>query len=98
MLQPRIVKVQPLPNSKIELTFENGEVGVFDVSPYISGSWYGRLSEPDYFRTVHIVDGGTGIEWKEGQDIAPHELYELSMKVPVKGQAAPPPSRATCGS
>ena len=31
-----------------------------------------------YFRSVHIINGGKGIEWSNGQDIAPHELYELS--------------------
>ena len=34
------------------------------------------LKDENYFRTVHLLPSGTGIEWAEGQDIAPHELYD----------------------
>jgi hypothetical protein len=77
MLQPKITKLAVLPDYKLGLTFETGESGIFDTSPYIQGSWFGRLSDPEYFKTVHIVDEGKGIEWADGQDIAPHELHEL---------------------
>lgn len=29
-------------------------------------------------KTVKVIPSGTGIECLNGQDIAPHELYELS--------------------
>ncbi|MBO6270294.1 MAG: DUF2442 domain-containing protein [Clostridium sp.] len=63
----------------ILLHYETGEKRLFDVSPYADGSWYGMLKNPEYFKTVHVIDGGNGIEWAEGQDIAPHELYENSI-------------------
>lgn len=47
---------------------------MFDVSPYATGPWYGRLKDEGYFDTVRLLPGG--IEWPDGQDIAPHELYE----------------------
>ena len=78
MLQPRLVSVDALPKSKLKLCYETGEKKIFDVTPYITGSWYGNLKDEDYFRTVRMLPGGTGIEWPDGQDIAPHELYELS--------------------
>jgi hypothetical protein len=80
MLQPRILTVEPLSHYKIKLTFETREEKIFDVSPYITGAWYEQLKDPGYFKTVHVVDDGKGIEWAEGQDIAPHELYENSGK------------------
>ena len=52
---------------------------MFDVSPYASGSWFGELKEDACFRTVRMLPGETGIEWSNGQDIAPHELYECSV-------------------
>ncbi|AEF86568.1 conserved hypothetical protein [Treponema primitia ZAS-2] len=82
MLQPRILEVEPLSDYKLKLIFETKEEKIFDVSPYISGSWYERLKDPGYFKTVHITDGGKGIEWAEGQDIAPHELYDASVLTP----------------
>ena len=80
MLQPKLKEVIPLEQFKLKLTYETGEVKLFDVSPYIKGSWYGELKDEKYFCTVHLLPGGTGIEWENGQDIAPHELYELSVQ------------------
>jgi len=78
MLQPRLTKVEPMPSMMLRLYYETGEVKVFDVAPYTDGSWYGELKDEAYFRSVRLLPGGTGIEWRDGQDIAPHELYELS--------------------
>jgi hypothetical protein len=79
MLQPRITEVKPLSNYRIKLVYETGEIRFFDVTPYISGSWFGRLSDRAYFKTVRVTDSDKGIKWADGQDIAPHELYELSV-------------------
>lgn len=79
MLQPRLLKVEPVDHLKLRLTYETGEVKMFDVSPYANGSWFGELKEDAYFWTVRMLPGGTGIEWSNGQDIAPHELYERSV-------------------
>lgn len=79
MLQPRLVNVEPIAYLKLRLTYETGEVKLFDVSPYANGSWYEELKEDAYFQTVQMLPGGTGIEWRNGQDIAPHELYECSV-------------------
>ena len=81
MLQPRLAKVEPLPNMKLQLSYETGEVKLFDVAPYATGSWYGELKNEEYFRMVQLLPDGVGIEWPEGQDIAPHELYENSISM-----------------
>jgi hypothetical protein len=80
MLQPRIVSVRPGPGYKLLLDYDTGEKKQFDVEPYIRGDWYGKLRDKAYFHSVRVVSGGNGIEWPEGQDIAPHELYDLSVK------------------
>ena len=79
MLQPRLVKAEPVDHLKLQLTYETGEVKIFDVAPYATGPWYGELKEDAYFRTVRLLPDGVGIEWSNGQDIAPHELYECSI-------------------
>lgn len=79
MFQSRLVNVEPMGHLKLRLTYETGEVRLFDVSPYVNGSWFGELKEDTYFRTVRLLPGGVGIEWGNGQDIAPHELYECSV-------------------
>ncbi len=80
MLQPKIIGLEPQENYKLKLRYETGEVKLFDVVPYISGDWFGLLRDRDYFKSVRIISDGSGIEWREGQDIAPHELYEESVQ------------------
>lgn len=77
MLKP--LSVKPLNDYKLFIEFSNGEKRIFDVKPYIIGSWFGKLKDIDYFKTVHI--SYDTVEWADGQDIAPHELYDDSIIV-----------------
>ena len=79
MLQPKLTKVEPMDELRLRLFYETGEVKVFDVAPFAVGSWFGELKDSSYFRSVRLLPGGTGIEWINGQDLAPHELYELGV-------------------
>ena len=81
MLCPKILSIEPLEGYKIKLSYETGEVKLFNVLPYISGQWYEELYNTNYFKSVHLVSNGQGIEWENGQDIAPHELYDMSIAV-----------------
>ena len=81
MLCPKITDVEALDNYKVKLKYETGEIKIFNVLPYIFGTWYEELHNSSYFKTVHLVSGGKGIEWEHGQDIAPHELYDMGASV-----------------
>ena len=74
--------VAPLDGHRLLLEFSTGERKVFDVAPYICGSWMGKLADDAYFRQVriHPLLPDT-VMWPEEQDIAPHELYALSTPV-----------------
>jgi len=78
MFPPKLTKIKAIKPYLLELHYETGERKLFDVKPYIKGSWYSELGDTSYFRGVHLIDDGDGIEWPHGQDLAPHELYELS--------------------
>ena len=77
--RPKAIDVAPLPNYRLLVTFDNHERRVFDVNPYIKGSWFGKLRDKATFDKVHI--GGLSIEWPDGQDICPDRLYEDSQPV-----------------
>ena len=79
MINPKILYIETLEDYKIKLKYETGEIRVFDVLPYIDGIYYGQLSDKNYFKTAQVVDNGYTVEWKNGQDIAPHELYKMSV-------------------
>ena len=81
MLQPKIESIKAREPFSLFLEYETSEKKLFDVLPYIKGSWYGELKDKDYFKNVRIINKGYGIEWTNGQDIAPHELYENSVLV-----------------
>lgn len=79
MLQPKIIDLIPTNDYKLILSYESGEKKEFNVMPYINGDWYSELLSIDYFLSVQIICDGIGIEWPNGQDISPHELYDNSI-------------------
>ena len=79
MLQPKLIDATPLPDYKLLLSFDTKEQKVFNVYPYISGSWFGKLKDVNQFNTVRVC--GNTVMWADGQDIAPHELYDESVLV-----------------
>lgn len=63
MLRPTVIKAIPMNDYKLSLSFDNGETKIFDVKPYIKGTWFGELKNASYFMTVHpngfILNGQT---------------------------------------
>ena len=78
---PKITHIEAAKPFFLRLEYETGERKQFDVTRYIKGSWFGELGNYSYFRTVRVIDNGRHIEWPHGQDLAPHELYELSVPI-----------------
>lgn len=79
MLRPTAVKAEAQNDFYIKIEFDNGDIKLFDVRPYIKGSWYGKLSDVEYFQQVK-VDGFT-VTWPDGQDLCPDEIFELGVKI-----------------
>ncbi len=73
MLRPTAQTVKALDNFQLQIDFDNGERKCFDVKPYIQGSWYGELKDPLYFKRVFV--NGYTVEWPNGQDLCPDEIY-----------------------
>ncbi|MFQ7290964.1 MAG: DUF2442 domain-containing protein [Monoglobales bacterium] len=79
MRYPKVIDVKPVEDYNVIITYETGEKKKFDVTPYIKGNWFGELKDIEIFKAVRPC--GSTIEWRNGQDIAPHELFELSVAV-----------------
>jgi hypothetical protein len=73
---PKVIDVKPLDNYRLYIVYETNEKKIFDVTPYIKGEWFGKLKNISVFNTVKPCKNT--VEWADGQDIAPHELYENS--------------------
>lgn len=76
MLRPTATDVKPLSDYFLCVKFDNGETKKFDVKPYIKGTFYGKLENELYFKSVTV--NGYSVEWRDGQDICPDELYYSS--------------------
>ncbi|MCD8068946.1 MAG: DUF2442 domain-containing protein [Lachnospiraceae bacterium] len=77
MLRPTAKTVIPLPDYLLQIEFDNGEMKIFDVKPYIRGEWYSELANEEYFQSVSA--NGYTVEWANGQDVCPDELYYNSV-------------------
>ena len=71
-----IIKVEPLDNYLLKLTFENNEERIFDVKPFLNKGKFNELADMQAFKSVHI--NFDTVEWNNNLDLDPESLYELS--------------------
>lgn len=75
-MRPKAIDVKPLKNYILEITFDNGEKKQFDVKPYLKFKPFENLKDEKNFKKVRVA--GLSIEWENGADICPDELYNNS--------------------
>ena len=77
-MKPRAIEVKPLENYTLQIIFDSGESGLFDVKPYLEFIQFKDLKDEALFRTVKVA--GLSIEWDNGADLCPDELYNGTIK------------------
>lgn len=70
---PKPIKIKILENYRIWIKFENEEKKIFDMKKYINEKFYQKLRNEEYFKKVKIFENT--IQWENGEDIAPENLY-----------------------
>ena len=78
-MRPKAIDVKILKNYELEITFDNNEKRRFDVKPYFKFKQFRELKDKNIFENVKIA--GLSIEWENGADICPDELYNNSIKI-----------------
>ena len=76
-LHPRVKAVEPQADYTVQLTFDNGEVRLFDVKPYLDTGIFRELRDPALFNSVRPFLGS--IQWANEADLCPDMLYEQSV-------------------
>ncbi|MCL2628720.1 MAG: DUF2442 domain-containing protein, partial [Oscillospiraceae bacterium] len=66
------VAVEPLNEYKLLITFDNNEKRIFDVTPYLTDSFFAPLKSLTIFNSVKISP--ISLEWSGGIDMCPDEL------------------------
>ena len=72
-MNPRVKEVHPNSDYTLSLIFDNGEEGVFDVSPYLDKGIFSHLKDRRIFSSVKPFLGS--IQWGNGLDLCPDTLY-----------------------
>ncbi|MCL6591865.1 MAG: DUF2442 domain-containing protein [Firmicutes bacterium] len=75
---PRPREVKPLENYCLQVSFENGETKIYDMSALLEKPFYSKLKNRNLFNTVKVKD--ITLEWATGEDLCPDELYYNSKK------------------
>lgn len=78
-MNPRVKIVKPQKDYKLYLEFDNGEVKVFDVKPFLSKGIFKELLNPEIFNSVQVTDGS--VQWNNEADFCPDTLYLESASV-----------------
>ncbi len=78
-MNPRAKSVTAKDEHNLEITFSNGEVGLFDCSHLLDFGVFQELRDLAYFKQAR-AEGGTVI-WPHEQDICPDTLYLDSTKL-----------------
>ena len=63
----------------LKITYINDEVKLYDFKNNLKYNFYEKLRNPEYFRRAKSAQ--TTVEWPDGEDIDPNELYENSIKI-----------------
>ena len=77
---PDIIEVRALDKYYIYLKFKTGEEKIYDMSEHIQKiKFYEKLKNIEYFKDVQ--PRGDTVEWKNGEDVAPENLYYESIAI-----------------
>lgn len=78
-----ITKVVAKHDFFLEVEFDNGEVRLFDLKPYLSGALFEALKDDRLFRQVQVEKDFGGLVWPNGADLCPDMLYANAGPVKV---------------
>ena len=79
MIPPRIKEVNALDDFSIEITYSTNEKKIYDMRKLLEYNCYKNLKNVAYFKQVKSAE--TTVEWPNGEDIDPNELYTNSIYI-----------------
>jgi len=74
----KIIKVKPLEDYKLELTFDNNIVKIKDMKPHLNEGVFKNLKRKEIFNSVKLSFGT--ISWDGDIDMCADYLYETSIE------------------
>jgi len=74
-MNPQVRHVEPMPNYRLRIMFENDETKEFDATPFLDKGIFNELKNENYFKQVRVSFGS--VEWPNEQDFSKDTLYLL---------------------
>lgn len=81
---PEPVEVKAIEKYKLYIKFKDGKEKILDMEQEINEKIYKNLKDYEYFKNVKISETGITVEWQNGEDIAPENLYYNSKTIENK--------------
>jgi Protein of unknown function (DUF2442) len=75
-MNPRLVSLVPQAGFRLLLNFDNGEVRLFDLTPWLDKGVFRALRDAEEFALARVVDGS--VEWPGEIDLSYDTLYRRS--------------------
>ena len=78
MLSPHVVELEVQEPYKLWMRFDDGTTGTVDLSDSAAlGGIFAAWSDPDFWRSAHIVADSGAVAWGDGTkvDVCPQSLY-----------------------
>jgi len=72
----RIISVEPLPDCRLKVAFDNGASGIFPVEPARRGGVFLKLLDARVFNAVTVNPDFGCVEWPGGVDLCPDAMHE----------------------
>ena len=71
----RLQRAEPKPDYCLYLVFRDGTEGLISVKDLLWGAMFEPMKDPSCFNQVFVDESGI-LNWPNGADIAPAELYK----------------------
>ncbi len=78
-----IIRLEVLPDFRLNLAFADGRKGVFDVRKHVQFDGIAEpLGDPEYFAQVNIDPEWKTLCWPNGYDLCPDCIYHWATGIP----------------
>jgi len=84
-MSPKIENIRTTDNYELIITYEENQVRLFDVKPLLEKGLFKELKDIELFKQIKIVFDT--VEWSNGIDIDPDDLFFDSIEIKNKNIA-----------
>jgi hypothetical protein len=86
----RIISAKPLPQCRLQVTFNDGVTGIFPVEPERRGGVFLKLLDARVFNAVTVNPDFGCVEWPGGVDLCPDTMHQDMTSSLAGGKLASP--------